>query len=235
MDKLFRQLADVITQNEKEYYFFHQNRYQKLVSLIKNRIEKNKKIIDIGCGFGHILYILKLLGFDSLTGLDGNLNFSGLKERFNERRIEFIKHELSMPSMPIGDNKFDAALFTEVLEHFNFYPQKFFCEINRILKPSGLLIITTPNLTRLNNRIKLLVGKSINYNIEHNFDKGAHFREYTVKEMRYLLNQAGFRDIEFKFINFKYPDQNFFVYLLNLFFGFIYPGLRSNILVIARK
>lgn len=65
------------------------------------------------------------------------------------------------------------------------------------MKTDGRLIITTPNLVRLNNRIKLLIGKSINYDISINYEYGAHYREYTASEIIYLLETSGFKKIKY--------------------------------------
>jgi SAM-dependent methyltransferase len=46
---------------------------------------------------------------------------------------------------PMPDSHYDAVVLTEVIEHINQHPQLVLGECNRILKPGGLMIVTTPN------------------------------------------------------------------------------------------
>ncbi len=44
---------------------------------------------------------------------------------------------------PMADASFDAVLCSQVLEHV-FTPDEFLCEINRVLRPGGCLVLTVP-------------------------------------------------------------------------------------------
>ena len=87
----------------------------------------------------------------------------------------------------------------------------------------------------MNNRIKLFFGKSINYNIERNYDSEVHFREYTAREIKYLAKEAGFQKIDIRYRHFSYPNVNNLVNLANQLVGFFLPSTKSNIIVIAEK
>jgi SAM-dependent methyltransferase len=122
---------------------------------------------------------------------------------------------------------------TETLEHFNFHPRRAIDELYRVLKPGGLLIITTPNLFRLNNRIKFCLRKSIYDDIKK--EEIIHYREYSSSEIKYLLREAGFKDIKISYADFRYPDRNKFNKLVNEIFGFFFSSLRPNIIALAVK
>lgn len=47
--------------------------------------------------------------------------------------------------IPLGDETFDLVICTEMLEHDEF-PEKSFAEIARVLRPDGVLILTTRSL-----------------------------------------------------------------------------------------
>jgi SAM-dependent methyltransferase len=88
------------------------------------------------------------------------------------------------------------------MEHFNFNPVGFLRDLGRILKPGGRVFLTVPNMAELENRVKLLCGKSVgppveNYNLFYNYSAagrflGFHWREYVLPEMDYLLRTQDF-------------------------------------------
>ena len=67
----------------------------------------------------------------------------------------------------------------------------------------GAVIITTPNLAALHNRLLLLFGGSVHHSIKDWFHSPAwkrptftgHIREYTPREMSYMLKESGFNEI----------------------------------------
>jgi SAM-dependent methyltransferase len=93
---------------------------------------------------------------------------------------------------PFSDGAFDVVLFCEVLEHLLEDPFFTLREIQRVLKPGGTLIVTTPNVIRLENVARLLAGENIYDPYSGYGPYGRHNREYTLKELRLLLEHAGF-------------------------------------------
>ena len=76
------------------------------------------------------------------------------------------------------------------------------------MKKRGLLYLSVPNMARIQNRIKLILGKSIRDSIDDYFDQldkgknmivGLHWREYTDVEIRVMLEKLGFEIIRSKF------------------------------------
>ena len=76
-------------------------------------------------------------------------------------------------------------------------------EAKRVLRHGGAMIITTPNLAALHNRLLLLFGGSVHHSITDWFHSPAwkhptftgHIREYTPREMSYMLKKSGFNEI----------------------------------------
>lgn len=71
-------------------------------------------------------------------------------------------------------------------------PVRVLKEIKRILKPNGALILTTPNVSRLENVAKMIAGVNIYDPYSGYGPYGRHNREYNKHELYLLLNYLGF-------------------------------------------
>jgi len=236
MKKILNKIFNlIINDNEKEYFLFHKDRYQKMLFLISRLTKKNCNILDAGCGFCNLLVGCHFLGESNLYGIDNFKSSNVFENKIKNLKINYKYCDFFKDNIPYSNEYFDLIIFSEVIEHFNFYPQRFMSELYRILKPGGKIIITTPNLVRLNNRIKMLIGKSTNYDIKINSDLGAHYREYTAKEIEYLAQRSGFNNIKITYEHFNYPNVNYFVNYLNVLIGFFISTIRSNLVIICEK
>ncbi len=98
---------------------------------------------------------------------------------------------------PYADAYFDTVLCCELLEHLTADPLFMLGEINRILKPGGHLVLTTPNLASLRSIAGILQGYhpqlfSAYIRPRNGVVDARHAREYTPKELGRLLEDAGF-------------------------------------------
>ncbi len=94
---------------------------------------------------------------------------------------------------PYPDEMFDVVLFCEILEHLLQDPVHALAEIRRVLKPGGTLIVTTPNVVRLENVRKMIAGENIYDPYSGYGPYGRHNREYTQQDLFSLLTLNGFR------------------------------------------
>jgi SAM-dependent methyltransferase len=94
---------------------------------------------------------------------------------------------------PYPDESFDVVLFCEIIEHLLSDPVHALIEIRRVLKPGGTLVVTTPNVARLENVAKLLAGQNIYDPYSGYGPYGRHNREYTQQDLFSLLSANGFR------------------------------------------
>jgi glycosyltransferase involved in cell wall biosynthesis/SAM-dependent methyltransferase len=97
------------------------------------------------------------------------------------------------------DEYFSTVLCCELLEHLTEDPMHMMSEINRILKPGGHLVLTTPNIGSLRAIAAILEGYHPGFfpayirAPEHGAEPEArHNREYTPKEIVLLLLDSGF-------------------------------------------
>lgn len=78
-----------------------------------------------------------------------------------EHKVEEFHFEnvnIEQDTFPYPDNFFDVVLFCEVIEHLLIDPIHAIREIKRVLKENGILILSTPNVARLENVARLLSG-----------------------------------------------------------------------------
>lgn len=165
------------------------------------RHEKGR-CLELGANPFFTTYLL-----DEHTELDLTLaNYYGASGE-NTESVTFVRPggedevKVSRPSLmfnveeetfPFADDTFDVVLFCEMLEHMLMNPVATLREIHRVLKPTGVLVLTTPNVARLDNAISLIAGRNI-YDPYSGFGPyGRHNREYTRHELNRLLEFAGF-------------------------------------------
>jgi glycosyltransferase involved in cell wall biosynthesis len=99
---------------------------------------------------------------------------------------------------PYDDGYFSTVLCCELIEHLPSDPMHMMCEINRILKPGGTLVLTTPNIASARAVSAILQGfhpMLFPVYIRPNPSGEAearHNREYSPREVKDLLENSGF-------------------------------------------
>lgn len=115
-------------------------RFIKHVSLIE-KYKNEGRLLDVGCGTGYFLKFIK----DnykkwSVFGVEPNWLLRRVASRNTNEKIK--KGILS--NIPFVDNYFDVITCYDVLEH-SIELKKNILELQRVLKPTGLLLIQAPN------------------------------------------------------------------------------------------
>ncbi|MDQ5871092.1 MAG: class I SAM-dependent methyltransferase [Acidobacteriota bacterium] len=171
--------------------------------------EKDLDILEFGANpwlFSILLerffdYRLQFTNFTAATIFDQSVTRGSQRirsERYGEDyEFSFTSFNLELVPPPFAEGSFDVVLFCEILEHLVIDPLAIFPRLYRLLKPGGLLVITTPNAVRLVNVAYLLAGSNFfdRYHPENGV-YGRHNREFTVGELERLLPAAGFVECE---------------------------------------
>jgi len=102
---------------------------------------------------------------------------------------------------PYDDGYFSTVLCCELVEHLTEDPMHMMAEINRILRPGGHLVLTTPNIGSLRAIAAILAGYHpgffpayIRPRVEGEEPEARHNREYTAREIVLLFHYAGFEN-----------------------------------------
>lgn len=106
--------------------------------------------------------------------------------------------------VPLPDASVDLVFALEIIEHLTS-PYHLVAEAARILKSGGHVVLTTPNVTRIGNIFKLLIGRTLNDRLappgydDPDDEWRPHAREYAMHEITDMLRQAGFEVAEARF------------------------------------
>ena len=104
-----------------------------------------KHVLDAGCGVG---YGSAFLGeaARSVVGVDVSADaIEYARARYGGGNVEFAVGDLQQ--LERGDAEFDAVVAFEVIEHLP-HPERFVAEARRVLKPDGVLVVSTPRADR---------------------------------------------------------------------------------------
>ncbi len=140
---------------------------------------KDGTLLDIGCGLGSYLSILKKLGWN-VQGVEKNKAAAqNAMVRFSIDVTEGSFDQIDFPS-----KKFDVVTLWHVLEHFKS-PSAAIVKIRRLLKDDGSLIIGIPNFNSLDRVI--FKEKWNGYEIP------LHLHHFTPDTIQMLLKNYGFK------------------------------------------
>ena len=123
---------------------------QAVSDLLADIPDEGKTLLDVSCKEGDVLTSLQHRHF-TLRGT----NFEAGGPDKNGIPIDYGV-DLREP-LPYDDASFDVVLLVEVVEHLSDH-QAALGELARILKPGGALILTTPNVMRLNSRVHFMLS-----------------------------------------------------------------------------
>jgi 2-polyprenyl-3-methyl-5-hydroxy-6-metoxy-1,4-benzoquinol methylase len=161
-------------------YFQEQNKSKKL------------KVLDLGAGHGAFTKRLYDLGY--------NIEACDLfPEIFHFDKIKCEKVNITS-DFPYEDACFDLVIAVEVSEHILDH-EVFFKEINRILKPGGELMLSTPNILSLKSRmVFLLRGFYYSFGpLEMDRHDGLqHIASMTLDQYNYVALKHGFQEAEYE-------------------------------------
>ncbi|MBA2341788.1 MAG: class I SAM-dependent methyltransferase [Pyrinomonadaceae bacterium] len=156
------------------------------------------RTLDVPAGEGALAARLKQLGFD--------VHCCDLYPQiFRLKNVEIKQGDLSSV-LPYKDEEFDYVICLEGVEHIE-NPQQAVREFERILKPHGHLIVSTPNILNIEERFKwLLFGYTSHFkpvsrpyleNLRKDFgdmeEIALHVNPIAYTELRYTLEEYGFQ------------------------------------------
>jgi len=151
-----------------------------------------RHVFELGCGNGSFARILHDHGY-SVTAVDASL--AGIKlAKSNSSDVAFYNAS-AYDKLDEAFGKFKAVVSLEVVEHL-FEPRKYAASVYNLLEDGGVAIISTPYHSYLKNLALAASGK-MDAHFTALWDYG-HIKFWSVRTLRALLSEAGFRDVIFR-------------------------------------
>ena len=107
--------------------------------------------------------------------------------------IPFATANIEAHPLPFPPETFDLVVFCEVIEHLTLDPTWALVEMHRVLKKDGYLVLSTPNALRWDYLRRMLIGRNYYPPYSGYGTTARHNREFSISEVRDLLEGCGFR------------------------------------------
>lgn len=149
------------------------------------------KHLDVGAGSGEL--IRRLTARFKLESQACDFH----TERFSIPEIEIKKVNLNNQPIPFPDAQFDVVTCSEVIEHLENF-RALLREAHRVLKPGGVLVLTTPNVLNAYSRLRYVASGFANLfgplpvGNDKLYSTGGHISPIAYFYLAHALLDAGF-------------------------------------------
>jgi len=189
---------DLTSQYKKDYYindnpkggyanYFQGAGENKKTFLARLRRAKRKlgftgNLLDVGCALGDCLLQAKRLGWRKTLGIDPS---AYAIDEARKRGLTVRKGILK--TLKLKPNSFDLVLSQDQIEHVTD-PVEEFKRMFRVIKPSGHLLVITPNV---GGSLEKILGKRW-----YHYKQGEHVSYFSFPTLKVALEKAGFTSIK---------------------------------------
>jgi len=185
--------------------FDHLHRYALAIQLVKE-----KTVLDIASGEG---YGSNLLAFHSKAVIGVDISSEAVlhsSKKYVRDNLEF--RQGSADNIPLPDNSIDVVVSFETIEHHDKHDEMLF-EIKRVLRPNGILIISSPDklnysdLPKYSNpfHIKELYKEEFEFLVKRFFSYVVFFNQKSISGSLIVpeLNQFSFKEFDGDYYKFR--------------------------------
>ena len=122
-------------------------RYAPMLALLAP-YQQMGKILEIGCGAGFFLKAAERAGWQAAQGIE----LSRAAVDFGQEKLGLEIQLGTLEDVPLPARSYDAIALFDTIEHL-FDPKKILASTLSLLRPGGVLILSTPNIHALSHQI----------------------------------------------------------------------------------
>lgn len=164
------------------WFIYRQNVLKFILKKYFSNLDKNAKILDIGCGTGGNIQLLKE-NYENIIGIDNN-DFA--LQYCKEKGLDNVIKGNLPDSIDVEDNSIDLILLFDVLEHIE-EDEKSLSVLKNKLKNGGHILLTVPAFPFLWSK----------------HDEGFHHkRRYKLKQLKKMFESLDFKIIKASYLYF---------------------------------
>jgi len=162
-------------------------------------LHRGGPVLEIGGYPFYFSMCLQRLGVD-LTTVD--LAPQRAQDLIRQYSLRVVVCDIEREPLPFEDHSVATIALCATFEHLRVDPLFALEQMRRVMRPDGLLYLTTPNLYRIGNVVSFALGRGLAFDPIREYGKlrtighMGHVREYTASEMRRFLAAAGFAKVE---------------------------------------
>jgi len=158
-----RLIPEVISEDT----FLHLHRYAITFDYIKD-----KEVVDIACGEGYGSFLMSKYA-KNVTGIDIDEDtIINANSKYKNNNLSYLQGDVS--KIPLQSSTIDVVVSFETIEHTTMH-NEMMQEIKRVLKPDGLLIMSSPDKK--------------NYSDKRGFNNQFHVKELYLEEFENLIKK----------------------------------------------
>jgi 2-polyprenyl-3-methyl-5-hydroxy-6-metoxy-1,4-benzoquinol methylase len=150
-------------------------------------------LVDVGCGSGALWHVLRP-AFARYVGVD--------LVRYDSFPVdaEFVTGNLDDGPLPLADDYAEVVASVETIEHLE-NPRAFMRQLARVVKPGGVVIVSTPNQLSLLSKVTLIVKNQFNAFQEAPGLYPAHLTALLEIDLLRIARECGLADPAIRYTN----------------------------------
>jgi 2-polyprenyl-3-methyl-5-hydroxy-6-metoxy-1,4-benzoquinol methylase len=156
---------------------------------ILRQIRSGERILDVGCGRGCLGEEMRSRG-NVVHGIELDPEAAAMAKQRLDLVVCADATVVDQLPVEVRAGQYDTLVLADVLEHMA-NPQRFLDQVTPLLRPSGRIVVSLPNVASWPMRLRLLAG-DFTYADAGILDR-THLRFFTRKTARALIEEAGFR------------------------------------------
>ena len=208
--------------------------HDAVIELVQHYLAPGARAIDLGSGQGAFALRLADAGYD-VVGIDMTAESS----RAHQVRLLACDLDDDFTRELTGERRFDVAIAIETIEHLE-NPWAFVRRCAAILRPGGLLIVSTPDVDAVRSRVLFLWTGRLRGFSPYETVRPAHLTPIFRWKLRMMLDEAGFAIESEQSVDLGGLGPTWRARLGNLAARVVQPLVRGDsgadgIIVVARK